>query len=142
MTFSELKLCMAIVKADLGGGDRPIHKQRLESAHSVMVEFLYLFEESYFPYSIDDVERWRLNIRKQTDTRIKVEVAMLHGTRCFWAHRNMGECSNDAECGHLIPASQNGPLTIANCIIECRAHNNERRALTIEEYIKAKGLTA
>lgn len=137
MTFEELKLCMAIARADLGGGDRTSNAKRLEAASAVMQEFVYLFEDSRFPYTIDDVERWRVTYRKNTETRIKVDVASTHGFRCFWASRNKGPCSEEAECGHLVARSKGGPLNIENCVIECRAHNNQRREMTIEEYLES-----
>jgi hypothetical protein len=31
-------------------------------------------------------------------------------------------------------------LTVENCHIECRAHNNQRREMSIEDYIKS-GMT-
>lgn len=135
MTFDELKLCMAIHRAELGGGDRPTKKQQMEAAAVVMIEYLGYFEDSRFPYSLDDIHSWRLAVRKNTSTRIKLEVALIHGHRCFWDGRNKGPCCGEAECGHLVQNCKGGAISVENCVIECRAHNNQRRAMTVEEYI-------
>ena len=138
MTFDQLKLCMAIHQADLGGGDRPSSSARLEAAAEVMHTFLFMFGESRFPYSIDDVETWRLSLRKNKETQIKTEIARVHGLRCFWAHRGIGPCSNDAEAGHIVARCHGGELSIENAMIECRAHNNDRRERSIEQYLADK----
>lgn len=69
---------------------------------------------------------------------MKAKVALEHGTRCFWVGRNVGACSDEAEVGHIVPRCQDGPLTVENCMIECRAHNNERKERTIEQYLQDK----
>lgn len=142
MTFEELRLCMAIHKTkSLGGGDRTSMADRIQAACLVMQTYAVLFEDSYFPYRIDDIERWRMAMRKNKRvTRVKIDVALAHGPVCFWMHRNKGPCCNYAEVGHLIPRCQDGPLSVANAVIECRSHNNQRRERTIEQYIAATDL--
>ncbi len=141
MTFDELKLCMAIRRARLGSADRPTQAMRIQAALAVMTEWLFLFETSRFPWEIDDIERWRLNLRKSRDTSTKTDIALKHGHRCFWIGREKGPCSEDVEAGHLVARCNGGPLTVPNAIIECRAHNNQRRTLTIEEYLLSLSLT-
>ena len=34
-----------------------------------------------------------------------------------------------------------GDLTIENAMIECRAHNNQRRARSIEDYLSSEDVT-
>lgn len=138
MTFDELKLCIAIQDAYLGGGDRPSTAARLEGAKAVLCAWLARYQDTRFPYSIDDIERWRINLRKNTDTRIKTDIAVAHGLRCFWSNRGLGECSDEAEAGHIVARCNGGALSIENAMIECHAHNNERRELTIEEYVAFK----
>jgi hypothetical protein len=137
MTFDELKLCIAIVKADLGGADRPTTAQRLEAAGAVMLQWLRTFECSLFPWTVDAIESCRMRIRKNKDTQMKIEVAMTHGVSCFWSGRGKGPCTEEAECGHLVPRCAGGPLTVGNCVIECRGHNNQRREMTIEQYLNS-----
>jgi hypothetical protein len=138
MTFTELRLCAAIAKAELGGGDRPTHMKRKEAAGLVMASYLDLFDDSYFPFSIDDVAEWSQRYRKGgEELRIKVQIAMTHGFRCPFQNRGKGPCSVEAEAGHIVQSSRGGPLSVENCWIECRAHNNQRRDMSIEEYLKS-----
>lgn len=138
MTFDELKLAMAIHRASLGGGDWTSDRQRREAACIVYCEWLREFGNTAFPFSMDDIERVRLAMRKNMDTRTKVAVAMQHGVRCFFEGRGKGPCSDDAECGHIVQRSAFGDLSVQNCQIECRAHNGQRGAMSIEEYMKSE----
>jgi hypothetical protein len=140
MNTSELKLCIAIRKANLGGGDRPTGQQRIDAARRVMVSYLTTFEDSMFPYCMDEIELWSLAIRKNSDTKAKVEIAIAHGWRCFWYGRECGDCSDEIELGHIIAKTHGGQVSIANCWIECRAHNNDRREVSIESYLTSKSV--
>jgi len=140
MTESELHLCCAIRLADLGGGDRPTSDQRRRAALAVMAEWMSLTSDSLFPFTIDDIERWSIALRKSSDAKVKVDVALAFGPRCFWNGRGRGPCSPEVEVGHLWQRCKGGPLTVENCHIECRAHNNQRREMSIEDYIKS-GMT-
>lgn len=137
MTENELHLCCAIRLADLGGGDRPTSDQRRRAALGVMAEWISLTGDSLFPFTIDDIERWSITLRKSSDAKIKVEVALEHGTRCYFRNRGKGPCSGEVELGHIVQKCKGGPLTVANGQIECRAHNNQRREMSIEEYLKS-----
>jgi hypothetical protein len=138
MNTNELKLCIAIHKAELGGGDRPTGQQRIDAARRVMECYLTTFETTYFPYHMDDIERLSLSMRKSNDTKWKVRIAIAHGWKCFWDGRDCGECSQEIELGHIVSRSDGGNISIANCWIECRDHNNDRRDRTIEDYLKSR----
>lgn len=135
MTFEELRLLTAIRK--LGGtwGDMPTDAMRREFAIQVASQHAMMTGDVRFPWSIDDVIRLSLNLRKQVDTRTKADIAIQHGCRCFWDGRGKGPCTDEAEAGHLVPRSRGGELTVANAVIECRGHNNQRSDMTIEEYL-------
>jgi hypothetical protein len=134
MKFNELQLCMAIGKSS---PDTPrTSLQRTALAKRVVLHWINLFEESYFPFSIDDIVEWDTRMRKNKDTRTKIAVAKMHGHKCFWIGRGVGECCEEVECGHLIPRCKGGLLGVENCIIECRFHNNGRREMLIEEFLK------
>jgi hypothetical protein len=137
MLFTELKLCMAIHRAQLGGSDITSHAKRLDMVRDVVSVYIGIFEDCNFPYSIDDVDRWRLNLRKNTGTRIKVEVALEHGSRCYFDGRGKGPCCSEVECGHIVQNCMGGELSVANCQIECRSHNNQRLSMSIEDYLKS-----
>ena len=94
--------------------------------------------ESIFPFKIDDIVQWDTNIRKQKNTRVKIDVALKHGLDCFWRERGKGPCCDIAECGHLLQNCVGGPMSVENCVIECRSHNNQRREMSIEQYIRSE----
>ena len=137
MTEHELHLCCAIRLADLGGGDRPTSEQRRRAASAVVSEWLNLTGDTLFPFTIDDIERWSIALRKSSDAKIKVNIALAHGTECYFRGRGKGPCSEDVEAGHIVQRCKGGPLTVENGQIECRAHNNQRREMSIEDYIKS-----
>jgi hypothetical protein len=136
MTFDELRLAMAVRMMNENVRDSAANQEMLSFANRVQQEYARIFQEVCFPFFLDDVRRLATNVRKNKDVRIKADVALAHGVRCFWSGRGMGECSDEAECGHLVPRCRGGELSVANCIIECRRHNNERREKTIEEYLQ------
>lgn len=140
MTENELHLCCAIRLADLGGGDRPTSDQRRRAALSVIAEWMNLTSDSMFPFTIDDIERWSITLRKSFDAKIKVDIALAHGTSCYFKGRGKGPCSDEVEAGHIWQRCKGGPLNVENGQIECRAHNNQRREMSIEDYMKS-GLT-
>lgn len=137
MTFDELALCIAIERAGRCSDTPRTNQQRLDLAMRVFPEWLRMTNESVFPFTIDEIVQWDTNIRKQVNTRTKIEVAEKHGMQCFWNGRGKGCCCNTAECGHLWQNSHGGPLSVENCVIECRSHNNQRRDMSIEEYIRS-----
>lgn len=137
MTEKELHLCCAVRLADLGGGDRPTSDQRRRAALSVVAEWINLTGDSMFPFTIDDIERWSIALRKSSDAKIKVDIALAHGTSCYFKGRGKGPCSEDVEAGHIVQRCNGGPLNVENGQIECRAHNNQRREMSIEEYMKS-----
>jgi hypothetical protein len=137
MTESELHLCCAIRLADLGGGDRPTSDQRRRAALAVVTEWLNLTGDTIFPFTIDEIEKWSIALRKSADAKTKVDIALAHGSRCYFKHRGKGPCSDEVEAGHIVQRCKGGPLTVENGQIECRAHNNQRRDMSIEDYMKS-----
>jgi hypothetical protein len=137
MTERELHLCCAIRKANLGGGDRPTTEQRKQAAIAVFAEWVNLTGTSHFPFSIDTIERWSIRLRKNSETKIKVDIALAHGTSCYFKNRGKGPCSEEVEAGHVWQRCNGGPLSVENGQIECRAHNNQRREMSIEDYLKS-----
>lgn len=135
MTFDELRLAIAIRQHGVFPGDGMPEVERIEYALQVARLFCLTTRNSRFAFDTDDVIRCALSIRKNVETRTKADVAEAHGVRCFWHGRGKGPCCETAECGHLVPASKGGPLSIENCVIECRSHNNQRRAMLVEEYL-------
>lgn len=129
---------MAIRQVDGLGKDRQTHQDRMEFAKQVHSAWATMTGEVYFPFLLDEVQVLSVRLRKSMDTRIKVDIALHNGSDCFWLHRDKGPCSDQAEAGHLIPRCQGGELTVANGIIECRAHNNQRREMLVEQYLMSE----
>jgi hypothetical protein len=127
--------------ADLGGGDRPTSDQRRKAALAVFSEWVGLTGDSLFPFTIDAIEKWSITLRKNTDAKIKVDIALAHGASCYFRGRGKGPCSAEVEAGHIVQRCMGGPLTVENGQIECRAHNNQRREMSIEEYMKSSMTT-
>jgi hypothetical protein len=136
MTFDELELLVTIGKLKPGGRDYLTDQERLELVQLVQQQYCLWNRDAHFPYSLDAVVIAYMKYRKNKDTRTKAEIAAAHGTKCFWKHRGKGPCSAEAEAGHLVPKSCGGELSVANCVIECRAHNQERGIMSIEQYLE------
>jgi len=66
-----------------------------------------------------------------------VQVARMHGTKCFYANRGKGDCSEDVHLDRLVPGSRGGKYTPENCIIACGRHNMMRGDSAIEEFLSA-----
>lgn len=139
MTFEELRLCMAIHRANLGGRDRTRKEDRHRAVEQVFCNWLELFGESKFPWDTDDVLHWSINYRKGRSNRMKVQIALSHGSECYFKHRGKGPCCRRVEWGHIVPRCRGGKDSVENGQIECRAHNHQRgvngNVMTIEEYL-------
>lgn len=140
MTFDELKVCMAIHRANLGFRDRMDEVEQNEAITRVFSEYLKLFGDSEFPCSRLTVLRLMVAYRKQPGNRLKAEIALAHGTTCYFANRGKGPCCGNAEWGHVVARTHGGLDTVENGQIECQAHNRQRggrNPMTIEEYLKS-----
>ena len=51
---------------------------------------------------------------------------------CFWHGRGKGLCSPDVMGRAIVPGQ---PLTTPNILVECRAHSQQRGAMSIGEYL-------
>ena len=106
------------------------------SVETFFAAWVDLFDDVCFPFTVDHVQEHYTNQRKRPETRVKVEAALVHRQwSCFWEHRGKGPCSQEVEGGHILQNRDGHALTVANCLIECRAHNNQRANMTIEEYL-------
>lgn len=140
MKFEELKLLVAIDRMK-PKGDPISDLARLRLAMEVRNEYAAWTRDVFFPWSVSEVIQLCVSYRKQIATRVKAEIAAAHGCGCFWTHRGKGPCSDEAEGGHIVPRCSGAELTVANGMIECRAHNNQRRERSIEEYLTSSDVT-
>ncbi len=95
-----------------------------------------------FSWTATEVCDIAVKLRKSSTTKLKAEIARAHGTGCFWLGRGKGPCSDEVEAGHVVAAAAGADLTVENGMIECRTHNNQRREMTIEEYLSSDKTTA
>ena len=78
------------------------------------------------------------SVTVETDVKkseLIVLVARTHGRRCFYCGRGKGDCSNEVALDRLLPGSRGGKYTVANCVIACSFHNQQRQDQSVEDYI-------
>lgn len=140
-TANEIRLGIAIKNAQLGGGDFNDDFMQREAVIAIFREWVHLGNNSVFPFTIEQVLKFRMNHRKNKNTRTKMQVAEKFGIQCFWAGRGKGECSEKLDCGHVVSRHSGGDMVVENCFLECAAHNRQRGVMSIEDYMKS-GKTA
>ena len=140
MKFDELKLLVAI-NTLTPKGDPISDAARMGLARRVRDEYTRLYGDVLFPWTISDVIEMCVLWRKQSAARTKAEIAAAHGYECFWKQRDKGPCCDEVEGGHVVSRSAGAELTVANGMIECRAHNNQRRERSIGEYLTSPDRT-
>lgn len=137
MTFQELYLAIALRRHGNMGMElmsKPIGV-RHRYASGVYSEWVSLTDTTEFPWTWEDICRIRETVRKSTSNGLKAEVAERFGVKCFWEGRGKGNCSVDAQLGHILPRSKGGKDEIGNLIIECGRHNAEHGSLSFDEYV-------
>jgi hypothetical protein len=143
MTFDELPLYQAVHQVygsvEKPGSDDWISNSAKTAYRLVLMQIVESggWTAQGIPYSMERVvEVWR-DLRKVPKTRLKCEVALIHGSRCFYANRGLGPCSNEVDLDRIIPESRGGQYTVENCIIVCSTHNRARGDRTIEDFLEA-----
>jgi hypothetical protein len=138
MKFNELQLEVAIHKTD-ARFDPLADEQRTELAKRVFATWVEIFGTSVFPFEIGEIAIAKRRMQKASSKLRAFEIAIEHNQwDCFWRNRGKGPCSDEVEAGHIVARSNGaGDLTIENAVIECSAHNNQRKAMTIEEYLSS-----
>jgi hypothetical protein len=66
-----------------------------------------------------------------------VTIARLHGRKCFWADRGLGECTSEITIDRLLTGSRGGQYTQENCVLACSFHNSQRNDRSIEDYLSS-----
>lgn len=64
-----------------------------------------------------------------------IDVARMHGAKCFYGSRGKGDCSEDVHLDRIVPGSRGGQYTAENCVISCGRHNTMRGDMSIEEFL-------
>ena len=135
MKFDELKLLVAINRLK-PKGDPVTDEARWKFAIRIRDTYTTLYGEIAFPWSVSEVIALAVSWRKHAATKMKAEVANVHGYKCFWTNRNKGPCWEEVEGGHVVArANGGGDLSVVNGRIEWRTHNNQRRARNIDAYL-------
>ena len=76
-----------------------------------------------------------ITYRKSSKRKLLAELIEVHGSRCIYAGRGLGECSDELEVDRIRPGSKGGEYTMANCVVSCRSHNGARSDKSFEDYI-------
>jgi hypothetical protein len=141
MTFADLSLYQAVYrvfgKVDNPGSEDWTRRRASEIYKLVLYEIVDndAWTEQGVPYSRDRVIDVWVDIRKNPKNRLKCQVSLTHGSRCFYADRGLGPCSDEVEVDRIVPASRGGPYTLENCVIACAQHNGARGDRTIEDFL-------
>jgi hypothetical protein len=141
MTFEELPLYQAVYRVfqsvEKPGSDDWISSNAKMAYKLVLLQIVeqegWTDEGIFYPMQ-RIVEVWR-DLRKVVKTRLKCEVSLTHGSRCFWAERGVGPCSEEVDLDRIIPESRGGKYQVENCMIVCSYHNRSRGDRFIEEYL-------
>lgn len=96
------------------------------------------------PWSIKDVADAYFVMRKSSkpdgcmDNKIvlTVKVALVRGRTCFWPNFGNQECNSEINLDRLIPGDV---YSLANCVISCTFHNQQRSNRSVDEYIRMFG---
>jgi hypothetical protein len=95
------------------------------------------FPDEGIPWSVEQTRTaWR-QLRKTAGDKLKLtcEVAVIHGSHCFYDNRGVGECSVEVDLDRIVPESRGGRYSIENCLIACSKHNRSRGDQTIESFL-------
>ncbi len=141
MLFSELPLYRAVFevqkRVEQPGSDEWI-RARAKQAYKLVLQQIVDDEnwtEQGIQWSMNQVLDVWMHLRKVPKARMICEVAAMHGERCFYFGRNIGECSADLDLDRIIPGSKEGEYQIQNCLIVCSRHNRSRGDLGIAEFL-------
>lgn len=144
MKWSELPLYRAVAEVRremLESNEQPNsdliltdEEHRTEFCHRVMLKM-----EFNGSAIIDANIKFRKGSGVNGDRQKKLDIicmlSLLHGDRCFYANRGLGECSDDVHLDRIIPGSRGGKYTVQNCILACGYHNTSRGDKSIEDFI-------
>ena len=69
-------------------------------------------------------------------TRIRRRLVERHGPICHYC----GEEATPPTLDHVVPVVKGGPTTEENCVIACEACNFAKGDLSVDEFLKGRGL--
>lgn len=141
MTFDELPLYEAVYDV-YRLVDNPRSERWLTADAEVLCRNIQDHLPIGHPYKMSDMlDAWMRFGKSGTveggakKLELLVSVARLHGRKCFWASRGLGECTSEVTIDRLLPGSRGGLYSPENCILACSFHNSQRADRTIEEYL-------
>jgi 5-methylcytosine-specific restriction endonuclease McrA len=135
-----LSLYRVYMREESPGADMHTGRNLIETYASVVDQIIKDgLATNGIPYTPDWVANIWLSMRKSGPEgyRLKCEVALNSGgiCRCYYAGRDVGECSQDVSLDRIIPQTRGGLYTVANCQIACGRHNSSRGDQLIEDYL-------
>jgi hypothetical protein len=141
ITFNDLPLYMATYHVyqtvEKPGSDDWISSNAKSAYKLVLWQMVddEAWSDAGLAVSMEQVVRaWR-HLRKVKKLRLLCRVASLHGSRCFYADRGVGPCSDGIDLDRILPGSRGGHYTLQNCIVACSAHNRSRGDSFLEDYL-------
>jgi hypothetical protein len=144
MRFDEMSLYIAVHRVyacvEKPGSDDWISENAKAAYKLVLMQLVEMegWTDHGIAYSMERmVQVWR-DMRKAPKIRLKCEVILAHGGKCFYAGRGVGPCSDEADLDRIVPESRGGRYAIENCVVACTAHNRARGDRAIEEYLGAR----
>jgi hypothetical protein len=91
-----------------------------------------LYVDAFVKYrkgvSVDDEGNKKLDIIASLASGFKTP-------RCFYHNRGLGDCSEDVDLDRILPGSQGGKYSVANCVLACSRHNRQRGDLNFIEFL-------
>jgi hypothetical protein len=152
MKFDELHLYCAIyrvrenIKAMSKSGElesiSSSHWERGEGAiHLTRMIAEELIDEVNELY-VDAFVRFRksANVDDEGNKKLDIIASLASGNKlpkCFYEKRGLGECSDDVDLDRILPGSQGGRYTIANCVLSCSRHNRQRGDMGFSEFLNS-----
>jgi len=118
-------------------GDGAIELTRMVS-EELVTEVNELFVDAFVKFrksgNVDDEGNKKLDIIATLASGIK-------SPRCFYDKRGLGPCSDDVDLDRILPGSQGGKYTVANCVLSCSRHNRQRGDLSFSDFLNSVDLT-
>lgn len=85
------------------------------------------------------------NVDDDGNKKLDIIASLASGTklpRCFYEKRGLGECSDDVDLDRILPGSQGGKYTVANCVLSCSRHNRQRADMSFADFLNSGDLSA
>jgi CRISPR/Cas system Type II protein with McrA/HNH and RuvC-like nuclease domain len=114
-------------------GDGAIELTRMIT-DELITEANELYVDAFVRYRKGD------NVDQEGNKKLDIITALASGVktpRCFYHNRGIGPCSEDVDLDRILPGSQGGKYSIANCVISCSKHNRQRGDTALVDFLNS-----